>query len=110
MRMFADRFDPRAGLPNAEHQRLLAMAGSVARRLYRELLANLGIDDDAVWRAETDRDAKGWTADERERFTLIGVAGSPEEAQTALTVFRRQNFARWLVDHQRIGAGDEVRV
>lgn len=104
-----DRLDPRADLPSAARSRLRALAAGAAAILWNDLLANLGFDEDAAWRADADRDEKGWTAAELERFVLWKfMGGNVETARAEWTRVTRCEFVRHLIADGRMGVGDEV--
>ena len=104
-----EAFDPRAGLPADERTRLRRMAGDAARAAWASLMATLELDEDAAWRAETGRDERGWTGDERARFALWQITGADLVAARAAWRFEtRLRFAGFLVETGRIGRGDEV--
>lgn len=107
----ADNMDPRASLPPAERSRLRQMAADVARTVLADLLATLGMDEDARWRLETDRSEHGWTAAERRRFTIwLGTGQNASDARTAWTNTTRLEFLRVLLADGRIGSGDRETI
>jgi len=106
-----DRLDSRASNPPDLRRRLKALAADAAAALGRDLMASLGLDEDAVWRTETGRDERGWTRPERERFLMWkGTGGSVKDASEVWARETRREFVRRLIADGRLGRGDEVMV
>lgn len=100
-----DPLDPRASLPPAERRRLQDMARETAQRVWADLRASLGLDDE-----EPDPDA--WTTERVARRAMwnaiVAASGSVDAAIAAIERQKRRDFAVWLHRHERIGEGVTV--
>lgn len=104
--MAADRLSPVYANHPLDRARLMNLATVTLTRLWQATLARLGMDADARWRHQTDRDERGWRTDERQRFMAWGLSGP--DAAAARTLLARHHgpaYVRHLIDTGRVGEG-----
>ena len=101
--VFEDSLAPTRALSAEDRAWLRRRTAPWLERAQRELLALLGLDEDANWRTETGRDERGFLPDEWNRFEIWrSNKRDVVAAREAWTWATRATFVRHLIAQRRL--------